>query len=86
MKLYYYILAKNTLKQIFIALKLAIVYLLYPPLHEINWFDFHDEAFLVPFLLLAYYAIESRKIKLLYISVALALSKIEYAPLTRIHK
>jgi uncharacterized membrane protein len=76
-----YMLAKKVLNQRSIALTLATVYLLYPPLQGINWFDFHDEAFLVPFLLLAYYAIESRKIRLLYISVALALSTIEYAPI-----
>jgi len=76
-----YMLAKKVLNQRIIALTLATVYLLYPPLHGINWFDFHDEAFLVPFLLLVYYAIESRKIRLLYISVALALSTIEYAPI-----
>jgi len=76
-----YMLAKRVLKQRFPALALVIVYLLYPPLHGINWFDFHTEAFLVPFLLLVYYAIESSKIRLLYISVALALSTIEHAPI-----
>jgi uncharacterized membrane protein len=75
-----YLLAKKVLNQRLIALTLATVYLLYPPLQGINWFDFHPEAFLVPLLLLVYYAVESNNIGLLYTSVALALSVDEYAP------
>jgi uncharacterized membrane protein len=75
-----YLLAKKVLNQRLIALTLATVYLLYPPLQGINWFDFHPEAFLVPLLLLVYYAIESNNIRLLYASVALSLSVDEYAP------
>jgi uncharacterized membrane protein len=68
------------LNQRLIALTLATVYLLYPHLQGINWFDFHPEAFLVPLLLLIYYAVESNNIRLLYASVALSLSVDEYAP------
>ncbi len=75
-----YLLAKKVLNQRLIALTLASVYLLYPPLQGINWFDFHPEAFLVPLLLLTYYAVESNNVKLLYTSVALALMVDEYAP------
>jgi len=75
-----YLLAKKVLNQRLIALTLATVYLLYPPLQGINWFDFHPEAFLVPLLLLVYYAVESNNIGLLYASVALSLSVDEYAP------
>jgi len=76
-----YMLAKKVLNQRIIALTLVAVYLLYPPLQGINWFDFHTEAFLVPFLLLVYYAIESNNIRLLYVSAALALTPDEYAPI-----
>jgi uncharacterized membrane protein len=76
-----YLLAKKVLNQRLIALTVATVYLLYPPLQGINWFDFHPEAFLVPLLLLVYYAVESNNIGLLYASVALALSVDEYAPI-----
>jgi uncharacterized membrane protein len=40
------------------ALMISIVYLLYLPVHELNWFDFHFEAFIPITLLSAFYFFE----------------------------
>lgn len=41
-----YFLAKRVLNVRLAAVVLSLVYLLYPPLHGINWFDFHVQSFL----------------------------------------
>lgn len=43
------------------SLPVAIAYLLYPPLHWINWFDFHPIAFLVPLMLAAFYFAKQKR-------------------------
>lgn len=43
------------------ALGVAGAYLLYPPLHRVNLFDFHEAAFFIPFALAALYFLDARK-------------------------
>ncbi|MDP3729388.1 MAG: DUF2079 domain-containing protein [bacterium] len=53
-----YYLAERILQKRNWALGIALAYLLYPSLHWINLFDFHEISFLVPLLLAAFYFIE----------------------------
>jgi len=75
-----YLLAKRVLGSRVAALLIATTYLLYPPLHGVNWFDFHVEAF-IPFLIISlYYFIETRKIPLIYLFTILSLMTITFTP------
>ncbi|MEK7566535.1 MAG: DUF2079 domain-containing protein [Patescibacteria group bacterium] len=56
-----YLFAKKILERKDLALALAAGYLLYPPLHWVNLFDFHPVAFLVPALLAAFYFFYEKK-------------------------
>lgn len=67
-----YLLALRVLGSKKWALLIAAVYLLYPPLHWVNLFDFHEIAFFVPLLLAALYFIEMEK--WLWAALFLALS------------
>jgi len=58
---------------------IAIIYLLYPSLHWINWFDFHPIAFLVPAFLAAFYFAEKRRWGLMSLFLILAASAQEDA-------
>lgn len=62
------------------ALLLSLAYLLYTPLHEMNWYDFHLQPF-IPFLLLSayYYFAKSSYLKSL-LFIVLALSTYEIMP------
>jgi len=64
-----------------VALILSLVYLLYTPLHVLNWYDFHLQAF-IPFLLLAtyYYYVKSSYLKSL-LFIVLTLSTFEIMPI-----
>ena len=55
-----YLLAKRRLGPPF-PLIIAIGYLLYPQLHWINTFDFHEIAFFVPLMIAALYFIDAKK-------------------------
>jgi len=76
-----YKLAKIVLKQEKIAVALSLAYLLYTPLHVMNWFDFHLQAF-IPFLVLSayYHFIRSSYFRSL-IYIILALSTFEVMPI-----
>jgi len=76
-----YALSKHLLNKEFYSIMFTLFYLLYPPLHGVNWFDFHIEAFTPLMILMIFYALESRKIKLLYIFTILSLLIIEYTPI-----
>lgn len=58
---------------------LAFAYLLSPVIQGVNWFDFHLEAFLIPFLLLAILSWEQRAWRRFAVAIALALSTMEMA-------
>jgi uncharacterized membrane protein len=64
-----------------VALILAGVYLLYPPLQGMNMFDFHVEAFLPAFFLFAFYYFKKEKWTRYLLFVILALMVIEFVPL-----
>ena len=72
-----YFLAKEELNEEGTALALAAVYLLYPPLQGMNWFDFHLEAFLPLFFLLAFFFYRKGKWGRYSISIILLLSVVE---------
>jgi uncharacterized membrane protein len=67
-----YYLARYILHKRALAFVIAGGYLLYAPLHWINWYDFHSVAFVVPFLLAGIYFIETGRWK--YGAVFLALA------------
>lgn len=56
-----YFLALRVLQKKNLALLIAAGYLLYPSLHWVNTFDFHEVSFLIPLLLTAFYFLESER-------------------------
>ena len=76
-----YFLAKEVLESRTSAVVVSVIYLLYPPLHGLNWFDFHPEAFIPLFIILMAYFFEMRKFRWMYVSMVLALSTIEFTAL-----
>ncbi|MBI1957513.1 MAG: DUF2079 domain-containing protein [Candidatus Niyogibacteria bacterium] len=64
------------------ALRLAGIYLRYPPLHWVNWFDFHEIAFFVPLALAGIYFLETERRVWAWIFLILAASTKEDAILT----
>ena len=79
-----YGLAYRLLNNKSLSLLFALFYLIYPPLHGVNWFDFHVEAFTPLLVLAVFYSLETKKIKLLYISTILLLLVIEFTPIIAI--
>lgn len=72
-------LAKRELGGKIIPVLLAMVYLLYPPLHGASSFDFHFQAFLPTLFLAAAYYYFSQKWKRYYLFLGLILSTTRYA-------
>ena len=64
-----------------VALLLVCVYLLYPALHGINWFDFHVQSFLPLFFLSAFYFSEKQSWGPYFLFIALSLMCEEHAAL-----
>ena len=64
------------------ALLLALIYLTYPALGFVNRFEFHEEVFAVPLLLLAFWALEARRPGVMSLALALALLTKEDVGLT----
>ncbi len=64
-----------------LAAVLALVYFLHPALQGVNWFDFHPEAFLIPFGLFMVYAWERKAWTWFVLAVVLALSTLEMSGL-----
>lgn len=62
-----------------IAALLAVAYLLNPAIQGVNWFDFHLQSFLLPFLLLSLYYWQLRSWWKFWAAVILSLSTIEMA-------
>lgn len=56
-----YFLALRVLQKKNLALLIAAGYLLYPSLHWVNTFDFHEVSFLTPLLLAAFYFLETER-------------------------
>ncbi len=64
------------------ALLLALIYLTYPALGFVNRFEFHEEIFAVPLLLLAFWALEARRLAVMSVALLLALLTKEDVGLT----
>lgn len=68
-----YLIAERRLGSPWVALIVALVYLLYPALHGINNFDFHGLALLIPIVCFMLYALETDRLRLFWVFFALAL-------------
>jgi uncharacterized membrane protein len=64
------------------AFLLVLIYLSYPALGFVNRFEFHEEIFAVPLLLLAFWALEARRLGVMSLALLLALLTKEDAGLT----
>ncbi len=76
-----YWLARDELKSKIGGLVIALAYLLYAPLHGVNWFDFHTQAFIPLFFNLAFYYFTKKKWIKYFICVIFVLSVNEVMPL-----
>jgi uncharacterized membrane protein len=77
--LYWY--ARHVLSSRVAALGFAAVYLLYPPLHGANWFDFHVQAFMPLFFFLSMYYFEQERWVKYFAFLILALTIAENVPI-----
>lgn len=55
------------------AIIFCFLFFLYPPLHYINLFDFHPDAFLILFLFLAYYYLDKNNFSLSFLFLMLSI-------------
>jgi len=76
-----YWLARDELKSKIAGFVIALAYLLYAPLHGVNWFDFHTQAFIPLFFNLAFYYFTKKKWIKYLICVIFVLSVNEAMPL-----
>lgn len=76
-----YLLALKILGSPRSAFFISAAYLLFPPLHRVNWFDFHPVAFLIPALIAAAYFAEMKKWKWMSLFLLAAASTQEDAAL-----
>ncbi|MEE9573529.1 MAG: DUF2079 domain-containing protein, partial [Candidatus Neomarinimicrobiota bacterium] len=76
-----YWLARDELKSKIAGVVIALAYLLYAPLHGVNWFDFHTQAFIPLFFNLAFYYFTKKKWIKYLICVIFVLSVNEAMPL-----
>ncbi|MGB9778351.1 MAG: DUF2079 domain-containing protein [Candidatus Bathyarchaeales archaeon] len=76
-----YWIARDKLNSKLWGLTFAVAFLLHPAVHGINCFDFHVEAFIPIFFLLAFYYFEKDRWLLGSIFSILVLSTIEFAPI-----
>jgi len=77
-----YLIARRRLNDPYLALTIAVVYLLYPPLHGVNNYDFHGLALLIPITAFLLYALECRNNRFFWIFLILGLMTREDAPVT----
>lgn len=64
------------------SLGFALLYLLYPPVHSANVFEFHPSALAIPFLLYTLYFLRARRFGLYLLFLILTMSTKEVMPLT----
>lgn len=79
-----YLLARHKLVNLTLALVVAAGYLLFPALHGVNNFDFHEIALVIPLLLWSFFFLEVDRFRLFGIFLALALLTKEEVALTGI--
>lgn len=68
-----YLIAKEKTKSIIFAQAIAIVYLLYPAMYNMNLYDFHELSFAPTIIFFALYFLETDKYRFFWIFFALAL-------------
>lgn len=76
-----YWFGRDELKSPLAGVVFAGALLLYPPLHRVNTFDFHVEAFLIPFFLFALYYLHRRQWRRYFLFTALLLTTMHEASL-----
>jgi uncharacterized membrane protein len=76
-----YWLARDELKNYRVAIFFALIYLLHPAIHSINWFDFHSEAFLPAFFLFSLYYLSKRRFIKYFVFIMLAMASMQNAAL-----
>lgn len=76
--LYYF--TKETLNHRTAAVAFVLAYLIYPPLHGVNWFDFHVQAFLPVLFFSTMYSLKKGKWLLYFMFILLSLSVAENVP------
>ncbi|MCK4433879.1 DUF2079 domain-containing protein [Candidatus Bathyarchaeota archaeon] len=76
--LYYF--TRETLNHRTAAVAFALTYLIYPPLHGVNWFDFHVQAFLPVLFFSAMYFLKKEKWLPYFVFILLSLSVAENVP------
>ena len=69
-----YLLTEKHLGDKKAAVMMAIIYLLYVPIHGANWFDFHPQALIPLTILFTYYFFREKSWKLYFLMVILSLS------------
>lgn len=72
-------LSMHALKSRVASIIFVFAYLFYPPLHGVNWFDFHVQAFLPLFFLSSMYFLEKQDWKKYFVFIILALLCEEHA-------
>ena len=77
-----YLLARHRLRSTMVAVSLAAVYLLFPALHGVNTFDFHQIALATTPLLFALYFLDTGRDRLFLVFLFLALISKEEVALT----
>jgi len=76
-----YFFAKRVLNVRTVAVVLSLAYLLYPPLHGINWFDFHVQAFLPLFFFCTIYFLSKESWPKYFFFLILSLMAAENVPI-----
>jgi uncharacterized membrane protein len=75
-----YWLARDTLNNKMVAITFSFIYLLYPILQGVNWFDFHVQSFLPLFFFLTMYYLKNEKWIRYYAFIIFALAIAESVP------
>lgn len=76
-----YFFTRDSLHHRTAGVAFSIAYLMYPPLHGVNWFDFHVQAFLPLLFFCAMYFLQKEKWLPFFASIALSLWVAENVPI-----
>lgn len=76
-----FLLAKDVLRNKSMSLSFSLLYLMYPHLHGINLFDFHPDAFFVPFALFSLYYFTKQEWSRYFLFLLLSFLTKEFASL-----
>lgn len=76
-----YLISHHIIENRFASFSLGISYLLYTPLHAVNWFDFHVQAFIPLFFFLMFYFYLKKEYEMSFLFVILLLCIVEMVPI-----